>query len=52
MLDEIPGHLSDGYSCIFSTQPLPKDQLVRLSFDKDLVEKAFRALKGVVKPPR
>jgi transposase len=39
----------DGYSCIFSTQPLPKDQLVRLYFDKDLVEKAFRALKGVVK---
>ena len=33
----------------FSTQPLPKDQLVRLYFDKDLVEKAFRALKGVVK---
>jgi Transposase DDE domain len=39
----------DGYSCIFSTRPLPKDQLVRLYFDKDLVEKAFRALKGVVK---
>jgi len=39
----------DGYSCIFSTRPLPKDQLVRLYFDKDLVEKAFRSLKGVVK---
>lgn len=39
----------DGYSCIFSTRPLPKDQLVRLYFDKDLVEKAFRALKGVIK---
>jgi hypothetical protein len=39
----------DGYSCIFSTRPLSKDQLVRLYFDKDLVEKAFRALKGVVK---
>jgi Transposase DDE domain len=39
----------DGYSCIFSTQPLPRDQLVRLYFDKDLVEKAFRTLKGVVK---
>jgi transposase len=39
----------DGYSCIFSTQPLPKEQLVRLYFDKDQVEKAFRALKGIVK---
>jgi transposase len=39
----------DGYSCIFSTRHLPKDQLVRLYFDKDLVEKAFRALKGVVR---
>jgi len=38
----------DGYSCIFSTRPLAKDQLVRL-FDKDLVEKAFRSLKGVVR---
>jgi len=39
----------DGYSCIFSTRLLPKDQLVRLYFDKDLVEKAFHALKGVIK---
>jgi transposase len=39
----------DGYSCIFSTRPLPKDQLVHLYFDKDLVEKAFRSLKGVIK---
>ncbi len=39
----------DGYSCIFSTRRMAKDQLVRLYFDKDLVEKAFRSLKGVVK---
>jgi transposase len=39
----------DGYSCIFSTRRIAKDQLVRLYFDKDLVEKAFRSLKGVVK---
>ncbi|MEI7732106.1 MAG: hypothetical protein WCO56_21205 [Verrucomicrobiota bacterium] len=39
----------DGYSCIFSTHPLPKAQLVHHYFDKDLVEKAFRALKGVIK---
>jgi transposase len=39
----------DGYSCIFSTRPMAKAELVRLYFDKDLVEKAFRSLKGVVK---
>jgi len=39
----------DGYSCIFSTHRLDKAELVHLYFDKDLVEKAFRALKGVVK---
>ncbi len=39
----------DGYSCIFSTHPLDKAELVRLYFDKDLVEKAFHALKGVIK---
>ena len=39
----------DGYSCIFSTRPRPKAELVRLYFDKDVVEKAFRSLKGVVK---
>jgi transposase len=39
----------DGYSCIFSTRCLEKAEVVQLYFDKDLVEKAFRALKGVVK---
>jgi len=39
----------DGYSCIFSTRPRPKAELVRLYFDKDVVEKAFRSLKGVVR---
>jgi transposase len=39
----------DGYSCIFSTRLMAKEALVRLYFDKDLVEKAFRSLKGVVK---
>jgi transposase len=39
----------DGCSCIFSTDPLPKEQLVHLYFDKDIVEKAFHALKSVVK---
>lgn len=39
----------DGYSCIYSTRPIDKAELVRLYFDKDIVEKAFRSLKGVVK---
>ncbi len=39
----------DGYSCIFSTKPLSEDEMVRLYFDKDLVEKAFRSIKGIVR---
>ena len=39
----------EGYSCIFSLDPMPKSELVPLYFDKDLVEKAFHSLKGVVK---
>jgi transposase len=39
----------DGYSCIFSTHRIAKDQLVHLYFEKDLIEKAFRSLKGVIK---
>jgi transposase len=39
----------DGCSCIFSTDSLPKEQPVHLYFDKDIVEKAFHALKSVVK---
>jgi len=39
----------DGYSCLFSTSPLPKEDLVRLYFDKDLVEKAFRTIKGITR---
>jgi transposase len=40
----------DGYSCIFSTKRLDYASFIALYFGKkDLVEKAFRALKGVVK---
>lgn len=39
----------DGYSCIFSTRDLSKEDIVRLYFDKDLIEKAFRTLKGVTR---
>lgn len=37
----------DGYSCLFSTRDLSKEDMIRLYFDKDVVEKAFRCLKGV-----
>lgn len=37
----------DGYCCLFSTRELSKEEMIRLYFDKDIVEKAFRCLKGV-----
>lgn len=39
----------DGYSCIFTTAPLSNEEMVRLYFDKDVVEKAFRSIKGIVR---
>ena len=39
----------DGYSCIFSTNRLPMKEIVRLYFDKDLVEKAFQSIKGITR---
>ena len=37
----------DGYSCLFSPATLPVAQRLKLYFDKDVVEKAFRSLKGI-----
>jgi transposase len=37
----------DGYSCIFCTGALSPDKMLSLYFDKDVVEKAFRSLKGI-----
>jgi transposase len=39
----------DGYSAIFTTDEISDENLVRTYFDKDLVEKAFQSLKGIVK---
>ena len=39
----------DGYSCIFSTYRLDKKEIVRLYFGKDLVEKSFRTIKGIIR---
>lgn len=38
----------DGYSCVFCTQALSKQKMIEEYFDKDLVEKAFRTLKGII----
>jgi len=39
----------DGFSCIFSTCPMSKEDLIHLYFDKDIVEKAFRTIKGIAR---
>lgn len=39
----------DGFSCVFSTKRLTKEKIVRSYFDKDLVEKAFKTLKGITR---
>jgi transposase len=39
----------DGYSVIFTTVNLAKEQVVKMYFEKDLVEKAFQSLKGVTR---
>lgn len=40
----------DGFSFIFSTKKLRVDEIMRLYFhDKDIIEKAFQTLKGIVK---
>ena len=37
----------DGYSCIFSTKKIPAKDIVHLYFQKDIIEKSFRTLKGI-----
>jgi transposase len=40
----------DGFSFIFSTKKIPVNEIMRLYFnEKDIIEKAFQSLKGVVK---
>ncbi len=39
----------EGYSVIFTTGSLSKEEIIRIYFDKDLVEKAFQSLKGIIK---
>ena len=37
----------DGYFCLFCTKNISNKEIVRLYFDKDIIEKSFRTLKGV-----
>lgn len=39
-----------GYTCLFSTdKKMTKHEMVRLYFDKDIIERAFHSLKGIVR---
>lgn len=38
-----------GYFCLFTTAELTSEQMVKYYFDKDLVEKAFQSIKGIVR---
>jgi len=39
----------DGFTCLFATSRLSTQEMIRFYFDKDLVEKAFRTLKGITR---
>lgn len=39
----------DGYSCLFTTADFSKEKMINVYFDKDVIEKAFRTLKGVTR---
>jgi transposase len=41
--------LLDGYSCIFTTEQLSDEMIVKMYFDKDIVEKAFQSMKGIIR---
>lgn len=39
----------DGYSCLFATCPLTKEEFIRLYFGKTVIERAFKTIKGIVR---
>lgn len=39
----------DGYSCIFSTLQLEAKDVIQIYFGKDVIEKAFRSIKGITR---
>ena len=38
-----------GYFCLFTTAEMTSEQIIKYYFDKDLVEKAFQSIKGIVR---
>ena len=38
----------DGFSCLFATRDLTKEAFVKLYFDKNIIERSFKTLKGIV----
>lgn len=38
----------DGFSCLFTTKKLSKEEIVKLYFDKNIIERSFKTLKGIV----
>lgn len=45
-LDDVEKY--DGISALFSTKKIPKDELIRAYFEKDIVEKTFRSMKSIL----
>lgn len=37
----------DGFFCLFCTKNIPSEDMIKLYFDKDIIEKAFQTFKGV-----
>jgi transposase len=38
----------DGFSCLFATKELTKEECIKLYFGKNIIERSFRTLKGIV----
>ena len=38
----------DGFSCLFATKELTKEDFIKIYFDKNVIERSFKTLKGIV----
>ena len=38
----------DGFSCLFATRELTKEDFIKIYFDKNVIERSFKTLKGIV----
>jgi len=39
----------DGFSCLFSTRLLSKEEVIKLYFNRNIIERSFKTLKGIVR---